>query len=80
MKKRKWIQEAIKKEGALKEWVKKNKKKIIGAIKENPLTQDGKIKITALKKLKKTKLYERLDKKTKSRINLAITLKKLRKK
>ncbi|MEO0160399.1 MAG: hypothetical protein ABIL47_08000 [candidate division WOR-3 bacterium] len=77
---KRWIQKAIKKEGALKEWIKRNKKKIIGAIKENPLTKDGKIKITALKKIKKTKLYQKLDKKTKSRINLAITLKKLRKK
>ena len=72
-----WIQEAIKRPGSLRAWLKRNKRKVVAAIKEDPFTRDGRIKVTALKKLRRTKLYERLPTRIKQKINLAITLKRL---
>ena len=72
-----WIQDAIKRPGSLRAWLKRNKRKVVAAIKEDPFTKDGKIKVSALKKLRKTKLYERLPTRIKQKINLAITLRKL---
>jgi len=75
-----WIQEAVKRPGSLKAWLKRNKRRVVAAIKEDPFTRDGKIKVTALKKLRKTSLYEKLPTSIKQKINLAITLKRLRNK
>jgi len=72
-----WIQKAIKRPGSLRAWLKRNKRKVVAAIKEDPFTKDGKIKVSALKKLRRTKLYERLPTRIKQKINLAITLRKL---
>jgi len=72
-----WIQDAIKRPGSLRAWLKRNKRKVVAAIKEDPFTKDGKIKVSALKKLRRTKLYERLPTRIKQKINLAITLRKL---
>jgi len=72
-----WIQKAIKRPGSLRAWLKRNKRKVVAAIKEDPFTKDGKIKVSALKKLRRTKLYERLPTRIKRKINLAITLRKL---
>ena len=77
--KKKWIQKAVKREGALTRWLKRNERKIIGAIKRSPFNKDGSISVTALKMLRRTKLYERADATTKRRINLAITLMRLSK-
>jgi len=75
-----WIQEAVKRPGSLKAWLKRNKRRVVAAIKEDPFTRDGKIKVTALKKLRNTRLYDKLPTHIKQKINLAITLKKLRNK
>jgi hypothetical protein len=72
-----WIQKAIKRPGSLRAWLKRNKRKVVAAIKEDPFTKDGKIKVSALKKLRRTKLYERLPTRVKQKINLAITLRRL---
>ena len=72
-----WIQEAIKRPGSLRAWLKRNKRKVVAAIKEDPFTRDGKIKVSALRKLRRTKLYEKLPTRIKQKINLAITLKRL---
>ena len=77
--KRRWIQKAIKKRGALKAWLKRNERKIVSAIKDSVFDKEGDIKVTALRKLRRTKLWDRLSSTTKRRINLAITLHKLRK-
>ncbi|MEM3423583.1 MAG: hypothetical protein QXE51_03365 [Nitrososphaeria archaeon] len=76
---RRWIQKAIKREGALKNWLKRNEKKVIGAIKESVFDKQDNIKLSSLQKLTKTEFYDKLDAKTKRRINLAINLMKLRK-
>jgi hypothetical protein len=72
-----WIQDAIKRPGSLRAWLKRNKRKVVAAIKEDPFTKDGKIKVSALKKLRRTKLYERLPTRIKQKINFAITLRRL---
>ena len=74
-----WIQRAIKRPGALKRWVRQNKRKIASATHMSPLKKDGDINIRALKKFTRTRAYQRLSPKTKHRIQLAITLNKLRK-
>lgn len=75
-----WIQKAIKKEGALTRWLKRNERKIIGAIGRSPFNKDGTVSLTALKKLRKTRFYKGLSTTTKRRINLAITLIEMAKK
>lgn len=75
-----WIQKAVKKRGELKIWIKMNYSKIKKLTGLEPLNNDGDINILALKRLVKTDWYKRLRLKTKKRINLAITLNKLRKK
>ena len=78
-----WIQEAIKKPGALKNWLKKNRKKIKEVIGEDPFTKDGKIKVRAIKKIikaiKEGKLRTRNKPTILRRLYLALTLKKLAK-
>ena len=39
-------------------WLKRNKRRVVAAIKEDPFAKDGKIKVTALRKLRNTSLYE----------------------
>jgi hypothetical protein len=75
-----WIQGAVKRPGKLKKWLKRNKRRVVAAIKEDPFTRDGKIKVTALKKLRNTNLYDRLPTHIKQKINLAITLRRLSRK
>jgi hypothetical protein len=79
-----WIQEAIKRPGSLKKWLKKHSKAIARRYGESPFTKDGKVKVSILKKLKKDdeflkKLAKSKASLIKKKINLAITLKKLKK-
>ncbi|GEM_PF-1783174 len=74
-----WIQKAIKRPGALRKWLRKHAKQIEKVTDEKPFTKSGKINIRCLKKLRHTSYYERLSKRRKEEINLAITLSKLRK-
>ena len=74
-----WIQEAIKRPGALKTWLKRNRRKIKRLTGMDPFTKSGEINTRCLQKLRKTEWYDRLSTRTKRRINLAITLEKLRK-
>jgi len=78
--KRKWIRRAIKKPNSLTVWVKRNKTKIRRITKTNPITRDGEISQLALLRLRKSKWYNSLSTKTKRRINLGITLEKMKKK
>ena len=64
-----WIQRAIQRKGSLKKWLKKHYGK-------KAFRKDGKVKITFLRKLQHKKLPKRI----KQKINLALTLHKLRKK
>jgi len=77
---KKWLPQAIKKPGALTNWLKRGGWRIIvGATKRPVWTKSGEINTTTLKAFRKTKAYEQLSTKTKQRINLAITLEKLSK-
>ncbi|MEM4455026.1 MAG: hypothetical protein QXT28_09965 [Thermofilaceae archaeon] len=74
-----WIQDAIEKPGALREWLERNRERIRRVAGEDPFTEDGKIKVTVLKKIRK-KAKEgkiRVSPTTLRRINLAITLRRL---
>jgi len=51
----------------------------VGATKKPVWTRDGEINTNTLRTFRKTEAYQRLDTKTKRRINLAITLERLRK-
>ena len=75
-----WMQDAVKRPGELRKWLKRNKQRVVGAIKEDPFDEKGRIKVTALKKLRKTRFYEKLPTRRKQEINYAIIAHKLRKK
>ena len=75
---RRWIQKAIKHPGALKAWLRRNRRKIKRLTGMDPFTRSGEVNTRALQKLRRTDWYERLDTETKRRINLAITLERLR--
>jgi len=76
---KRWIQRAIKKKGALMSWLKRGGSRIIvGATKKPVYTKSGEINTNTLRSFRKTKAYKNLSIKTKRRINLAITLEKLR--
>ena len=75
---RRWIQRAIKHPGALRAWVMRHRAKIRRLTGVNPITRRGEINQRALLKLRKTKWYKKLSPTTKRRINLAITLEKMR--
>ena len=74
-----WIQEAIKRPGSLKRWLKEHKSEIKRATGMEPFTKRGTVNIKALQKLRNTSYYEKLSPRIKRKINLAITLHKLRK-
>ena len=79
-----WIQEAIKRPGTLKAWLKKHARKIARRYGESPFKRDGTIKVTVLRKLKNDdeflkKIARSRYKLIKRKISLAITLHKLRK-
>ena len=77
---RRWIQKAIKRKGALYQWLKRGGWRIVqGATKKSVWTKDGEINTNTLRSFRKTEAYQKLSTKTKQRINLAITLEKLRK-
>ena len=77
---KKWLPQAIKKPGALTNWLKRGGWRIIvGATKRPVWTKSGEINTTTLKAFRKTEAYEKLPTKTKQRINLAITLERLSK-
>ena len=77
---KKWLPQAIKKPGALINWLKRGGWRIIdGATKRPVWTKSGEINTNTLKAFRKTKAYEQLSTKTKQRINLAITLERLSK-
>jgi len=78
-----WIQEAIKRPGALREWLERHRSEVKRLIGEDPFTEDGKIRMSALRKLKKRK--DVLKKIAKSRwrtihkrVVLAVTLKRMK--
>ena len=80
---RKWIQKAIKRPGSLKSWLKRHRKEIKHHYGTDPLTKDGKVKVTVLRKLKNDRGFvkelsgshaDTIERK----INAAITLDKLR--
>ena len=80
-KKRKWIQKAIKRPGALTNWLKRGGWRIVaGATKKPVYTKTGEINTNTLKQFRNTEAYEKLSTRTKQRINAAITLEKLSKK
>jgi hypothetical protein len=77
-----WIQQAIKRPGSLRRWLKKHEKRIERRYGESPFTKDGKVRMSVLRRLKRDKeflkelsgaRYRLIHKK----INLAITLKRL---
>lgn len=78
-----WIQEAIKNPGALRRYIERNRSRIKRIVGEDPISKEGIIKISALKKLRKAIKEGRLRVSNRAtllrRINLAITLKRLRK-
>ena len=77
---KRWIQKAVKKPGALTNWLKRGgARKIAAATKKPVWTKSGEINTNTLKAFRKTKAYEKLSTKNKRRINLAITLEKLSK-
>ena len=80
MTEKKWIKKAIKDEGALTRWLKRNWRKVVGATKKPVWTKTGEINTNTLKQFRNTEAYERLSTRTKQRINAAITLEKLSKK
>ena len=80
MKRGNWIQDAVRNPGALRSWLRRNRGKIKRLTGRDPFRRDGEISIRALKALRRTEWYTGLNTTTKRRINLAITLKKLRRK
>ncbi|MEM4847277.1 MAG: hypothetical protein QW794_05935 [Thermosphaera sp.] len=76
-----WIQEAIKRPGALTAWFKRNRKKLKRLLGYDPITRRGDIRDKAVRDL--IKLYKagkiRLSRTTLRRLYLARTLQKLRK-
>lgn len=76
-----WIQEAIKRPGALLQWFKRNRKKLKKLLGYDPITKEGDINDRAvrgvLKLWKQGKI--RLSDRTVKRLYLARTLQKLRK-
>ena len=77
---RRWIQHAIKRPGALKRQLKRGlARKIVAATKSPVYTKTGEINTNTLKKFRHTQAYKRLGRSTKSRINLAIRLETLSK-
>ena len=79
MSRKRWIQKAIKRPGALTRWLKRGGWRIVaGATKKPVWTRDGEINTQTLRSFRKTEAYRRLPTKIKQRINLAITLEKMR--
>ena len=78
---KKWIQKAIKNPGSLTQWFKRNRKKLKRKLGYDPITRHGDIRDKAIndtiRLVKKGKI--RVTTKTKRRLYLAKTLKKLRK-
>jgi len=74
-----WIQQAIENPGAFREWVMRNRARIKRLTGVDPIKKDGTISVTAIRKLKHTRWYEELSTTTKRRINLFLTLNRLRK-
>ncbi|MEM4853760.1 MAG: hypothetical protein QXQ60_09350 [Thermofilum sp.] len=76
-----WIQEAIKRPGALREWLKKNRGRVKRLTGEDPFDRRGRIKARVLRKLlaRHRKGRVKLHPRTVKRIQLALTLRKLRK-
>lgn len=77
---RNWIQEAIKRPGALTEWFKRNRKRLKQLLGYDPITSKGDIRDRAVRDL--IKLHKagriRLSRRTLQRLYLARTLQKLR--
>jgi hypothetical protein len=73
-KKRRWIQDAVENEGALRRWLKRNWRKVVGATKKPVWTKDGEINTNTLKQFRNTEAYKKLPTETKQRINLGIRL------
>jgi len=78
--KRRWIQGAIKRPGALTRWLRRGGWRIVaGATKKPVWTRDGEINTSTLKSFVKTEAYRRLPTRIKRQIRLAITLERLSK-
>ena len=77
---RRWIQKAHIKRGALRKQLKRGLARKIAAATRSPVyTRSEEINTNTLRKFKKTKAYQKLDTRTKRRINLAITFEKMHK-
>ena len=76
----KWIQKAIKKKGALTNWMNRNRKRLKRILGFDPITKKGDINDRAVNKLIKLKKEGkiRIGEKTYKRLTLAKTLAKLR--
>ncbi|WP_423792079.1 hypothetical protein ACPB8Q_04970 [Methanocaldococcus indicus] len=75
-----WISKAIKHPGSLRKKLHGHLGRvIIGATKKPIFTKSGDININTLKQFRTTRAYHELDKITKQQINLAITLRRIRK-
>ncbi len=80
---RHWIQRAIKRPGSLRRWLKKHEKRIERRYGVSPFTRDGKIRVSVLRRLKRDKEFVKelsgaRHRLIQQKINLAITLRKLR--
>ena len=76
---RRWIQRAIRRPNALTRWLKRHREKVMEVTGVDPFTKRGEIRQLALLRLRKSDWYKRLSTRTKRRINLAITLERMRK-
>ena len=80
MVRRRWIQRAIKRRGALTRWAETDTaKKIARSLGIPRFTRSGELNQRFLLRLRKSKYWNRLSTTTKRRINLAITLEKMKK-
>lgn len=75
---RRWVQRAIRSPGALTRWMKRHREKVMEVTGVDPFTKKGEIRQLALIRLRKSDWYKRLSTRTKRRINLAITLERMR--
>jgi len=74
---KKWIQQAKLKKGALTDYCKNNRSRLRKKYGEDPFTKHGTIRASTLRKMAKDK---HLSLKTRKRANLALSLRKMKKK
>lgn len=75
-----WIQKAVRRKGSLKRWMNTEKaKKLARGLHVSRFTRDGEINQRFLYRVRKSNAWNSLSTATKRRINLAITLERLKK-